>query len=101
MRAAQPHFEQALSEVGRAHSSMQDQATTLESSWTSDSDGAAPAFIGALNTWLENCEKVRQALQVVTDKLEANTGNYQHVQTNTSDVANHMQQAMSAGLPGF
>lgn len=98
MKAAQPHFEQALSEVGAAHSNMQDQATTLESSWTGD---AARPFIGALNAWLEDCEQVRQALQMVTDKLEANTHSYQNVHTDTSDVAAHMQQAMSAGLPGL
>ncbi len=98
MQAAQPHFETALSETARVYNSMSDQAQVLEGSWTGDS---ARTFISALNQWLENCNIVKQQLQVVTDKLEANTGNYQRVHTEASDQSTILQQAMSAGLPGF
>ncbi|MBY8886055.1 WXG100 family type VII secretion target [Streptomyces sp. PTM05] len=98
MKAAQPHFETALSETSRVYSSMQDQAQTLEASWTGDS---AQTFVGALNQWLENCNVVKQQLQVVTQKLEANTGNYQRVHTDASDQSSALRQAVSAGLPGF
>jgi WXG100 family type VII secretion target len=98
MLAAQPHFETALAEVGSAYNGMSDQAQVLESSWTGDS---ASTFIGALNQWLENCNVVKQALQSVTDKLEANTHNYTRVHSDASDSSSAVKQAMSAGLPGF
>lgn len=98
MRAAQPHFETALSETTRVYNSMHDQASTLQSSWTGDS---SQSFVSALNAWLDNCKVVEQQLKVVTDKLEANTGNYQRVHTDASDQSSALQQTISAGLPGF
>lgn len=98
MRAALPHFEQALTETGSAFTNMQSQATTLEGGWKGD---AASTFISALNTWLENCDTVKKQLQIVTDKLEAQTGTYDRVHTSTTDSASSLQQAISAGLPGF
>jgi WXG100 family type VII secretion target len=98
MRAALPHFEQALTETGSALTNMQSQATTLEGGWTGD---AASAFIGALNAWLENCATVKKQLQIVTDKLETLTGAYHQVHTSTTDSASSLRQAISAGLPGF
>ncbi|MCX4428688.1 WXG100 family type VII secretion target [Streptomyces mirabilis] len=98
MRAALPHFEQALAETASAFTNMQSQATTLESSWKGD---AGSTFISALNTWLEHCDLVKKELQTVTEKLEATTGSYDRVHTSTADSARALQQAVGAGLPGF
>jgi WXG100 family type VII secretion target len=98
MKAALPHFESALTETSRAYSSMQDQANTLEGSWTGD---AAQTFISALNQWLENCSAIQQALQSVTEKLELNTSGMVQVHSDTTDHASNIQQLMAAGLPGF
>ncbi|MEU8718386.1 WXG100 family type VII secretion target [Streptomyces sp. NPDC048663] len=98
MRAALPHFEQALTETASAFSNMQTQASTLESSWHGD---ARTVFISALNNWLENCDTVKKQLQIVTDKLESLTGAYGTVHANTTDSASTLQQAIAAGLPGF
>ncbi|MFD7917711.1 WXG100 family type VII secretion target [Streptomyces sp. NPDC059740] len=98
MRAAQPHFETALNETSQVYTNMSDQASTLEASWTGD---AAKSFTQALNQWLENCNIVKQQLQIVTDKLAANTGSYQNVHANTSDAAAELNSAIAAGLPGF
>ncbi|MEU9348159.1 WXG100 family type VII secretion target [Streptomyces sp. NPDC048278] len=98
MRAAQPHFETALTETSRVYSSMHDQAMALESSWKGD---AAEQFIQALNDWLENCNTVRQQLQIVTDKLAQHTGVYQQVHSDTTDQSRSLTQVVSAGLPGF
>lgn len=98
MRAAQPHFESALSETSQVYNNMSEQAVTLESSWTGD---ASRSFINALNQWLENCNIVKQQLQHVTDQLAANTGSYQNVHANTSDAASSLNSAIGAGLPGF
>ncbi|MFE7117559.1 WXG100 family type VII secretion target [Streptomyces sp. NPDC057654] len=98
MRAAQPHFENALSETSQSYSNMQEQAATLEGGWTGD---AARSFTNALNQWLENCNIVKQQLQAVTDKLAANTGSYQNVHSTTQDEASTLNSAIGAGLPGF
>lgn len=97
MLAAQPAFENALAETTRTLSSMEDQRATLEASWTGD---ASTAFINAFNSWLENYNVVKQQLQLVTEKLEANTGNYQRVHSATQDDAHSWAQAVN-GLPGF
>ncbi|MGW2637358.1 WXG100 family type VII secretion target [Streptomyces sp. NPDC001348] len=98
MRAALPHFEQALTETASAYTNMHDQAITLESNWKGD---ARSAFVSALNTWLENCDTVKKQLQIVTEKLESLTGEYGRVHTSTTDSATSLQQAIGAGLPGF
>ncbi|MET9530446.1 MULTISPECIES: WXG100 family type VII secretion target [unclassified Streptomyces] len=98
MRAAQPHFENAVSETTQAYNNMHDQSITLESGWKGD---AAVSFSNALNQWLENCNIVRQQLQNVTDKLAANTGSYQNVHSSTHDEATSLNSAIGAGLPGF
>ncbi len=98
MRAAQPHFETALSETSRVYNSMHEQAITLESTWTGD---AAQRFVQALNQWLENCNTVKQQLQVVTDKLAQHTGMYEQVHSDTTDQSNNLAQVVAAGLPGF
>jgi WXG100 family type VII secretion target len=98
MKAAQPHFETALSETARTYNNMHDQASVLEGSWQG---GTSQIFITALNQWLDNFKTVEQQLQIVTQKLEANTGNYQNVVTNTDDSATALRNVMNAGLPGF
>lgn len=98
MKAAQPHFETALSETARTYNSMHDQASVLEGTWHG---GASRNFIQALNSWLDNFKTVEQQLKIVTDKLEANTGNYEHVVTDTDDAATALRNVMNAGLPGF
>ncbi|MFF4490849.1 WXG100 family type VII secretion target [Streptomyces sp. NPDC001544] len=98
MRAALPHFEQALTETGSAFTNMQSQVNTLESTWKGD---AGSTFLNALNTWLENCDTVKKQLQIVTEKLESLTGEYGRVHTSTTDAATSLQQAIGAGLPGF
>ncbi|MEU2778029.1 WXG100 family type VII secretion target [Streptomyces sp. NPDC007162] len=98
MKRAQPHFETALSETARVYNNMDDQAKTLEGSWTGD---AAQSFTTALNQWLENCNTVKQQLKVVTDKLAEHTGLYQQVHSDTLDATQALNNAMGAGLPGF
>ncbi|GAA1909005.1 WXG100 family type VII secretion target [Streptantibioticus ferralitis] len=98
MLAAQPHFEKALGDTTTAYNGMNEQAQTLESSWTGP---AAQQFIPALQQWLDNCNTVRAQLQIVYEKLEANTGHYDQVHTQTIDAATAVKQAMAAGLPGF
>ncbi|MGW1561914.1 WXG100 family type VII secretion target [Streptomyces sp. NPDC002144] len=97
MRAALPHFEQALTETASAFTNMQNQATTLESTWKGD---AGSTFVSALNAWLENGNTVKKQLQIVTEKLESLTGEYGRVHTSTTDSAASLQQAIGAGLPG-
>ncbi|MET7287431.1 WXG100 family type VII secretion target [Streptomyces sp. NPDC005573] len=98
MRAAQPHFEQALAETSTVYSNMDDQYMTLQGSWTGDSSAA---FLGALSSWLENCSAVQKALQGITEKLAANTHSYQSVHAQANDEASALRQAVAAGLPGF
>ena len=98
MRAAQPHFEQALSETSTAFQSMEDQRMTLASSWQGD---AAMGFAQALDAWLQNCNVVKQQLSIVTEKLAQNTGGYTQVHQNTQDAATVLRNAVSGGLPGF
>jgi WXG100 family type VII secretion target len=98
MLAAQPHFETAVSATSSSYSAMQDQADTLAASWKGD---ASAAFITALNDWLEQCNIVKQQLQSVLDKLQANTHQYDQVHGNTVDSATAIKQAIAAGLPGM
>lgn len=98
MLAAQPHFETAVSSTSSAYSAMQDQADTLAASWKGD---AAVAFTGAMNDWLEQCNVVKQQLQSVLEKLQANTHQYDQVHGNTVDAATSLKQAVAAGLPGM
>lgn len=98
MLAALPNFEAALSDTTTTYNGISEQAQVLESSWTGE---AAQAFIPALNSWLENFAIVQQQLKLVYEKLEANTGHYEQVHSNTVDAATAVKQAMAAGLPGF
>jgi WXG100 family type VII secretion target len=98
MLAALPNFETALGDISTAYNGMSEQAQILEGNWTGD---AAQSFIPALNQWLENCNVVKQQLQVVYEKLEANTGHYEQVHSETVDAATAVRQAMAAGLPGM
>ena len=98
MKAAQPHFETALSETSNAFSNMSDQASTLQGSWTGD---ASQGFVAALHAWLDNCSLIQRELRVVTEKLAENTGGYVQTHTSTTDSANSIQQVIAAGLPGF
>jgi WXG100 family type VII secretion target len=98
MLAALPLFNKALGDTSSAYNGMSEQAQVLEGSWSGD---AAQAFIPALNTWLDNCNTVIKQLNIVYEKLEANTGQYEQVHTNTLDSASALKQAMAAGLPGF
>lgn len=70
MRAALPRFETALGDTTSAYRAMSEQAQVLVATWTGD---AAQAFIPALNQWLDDCNTVRQQLQLVFEKLEAGT----------------------------
>jgi hypothetical protein len=54
-----------------------------------------------MNDWLEQCNIVKQQLQSVLDKLQANTHQYDQVHSNTVDSATAIKQAIAAGLPGM
>ncbi|MFJ9409134.1 WXG100 family type VII secretion target [Streptomyces sp. NPDC101393] len=98
MRSAMPHFEQGLTETRQAGSSMQDQLSTLRGGWTGD---AAVGFEQAVTSWIENCNKVHAALNVVFEKLQQTAGKYDNVHSETSDAAASLQGAMAQGLPGL
>ncbi|MEU2743383.1 WXG100 family type VII secretion target [Streptomyces sp. NPDC007095] len=98
MKKALPFFVDALGDTKRAFGSMSDQEAALAASWRGD---AAAGFRSALNLWLENCRKVQDQLAIVTEKLEASTGNYVNIHTDTVDQATEIRNAVSAGLPGF
>ncbi|MCZ1007835.1 WXG100 family type VII secretion target [Streptomyces lydicus] len=98
MRSALPHFEQGLMETRQAHKAMFDQLTALRGGWQGD---AAVTFEAAVQNWIDNCDKVHAALQVVFEKLEATTGKYESVHGQTSDEAASLQSAIAAGLPGM
>ncbi|MDH6630476.1 WXG100 family type VII secretion target [Streptomyces sp. LBL] len=98
MQKALPFFADALGDTNQAYGSMSDQQAALAASWRGD---AAMGFRNALQQWLENCKKVQEQLQIVTEKLEASTGNYVNIHTDTVDQATEIRNAVSAGLPGF
>ncbi|MGW1506747.1 WXG100 family type VII secretion target [Streptomyces mirabilis] len=98
MKKALPFFADALGDTNQAYGSMSDQEAALSATWRGD---AAAGFRSALHQWLENCRKVQQQLQIVTEKLEASTGNYVNIHTDTLDQGTEIRNAVSAGLPGF
>ncbi|MGW3121597.1 WXG100 family type VII secretion target [Streptomyces sp. NPDC001107] len=98
MRIAQGSFQTALDEVNSTYTQMQSQIDTLRSSWTGD---ASATFQGAMSTWLTDFGTVKQQLELMLQKLQANTGSYDTTHQNTSDVATQLHKTMSTPLPGF
>ncbi|MEU5309371.1 WXG100 family type VII secretion target [Streptomyces sp. NPDC021562] len=98
MRAAQGSFQTALDEANSTYTQMQSQIEALRSSWTGD---ASTTFQTAMDTWLTDFSTVRQQLELMLQKLQANTGSYDTTHHSTSDMANQLHKSMSTPLPGF
>ncbi|MCS0606295.1 WXG100 family type VII secretion target [Streptomyces sp. LP11] len=98
MRIAQGSFRTALDEVNTTYTQMQGQIDALRSGWTGD---AASTFQSAMDTWLTDFGTVKQQLDLMLQKLEANTGSYDTTHQSTTDTANQLHKSMSTPLPGF
>lgn len=98
MLSAQGSFQTALDDVNSTYAQMQSQIDTLRSSWSGD---AASTFQGAMDTWLSDFGTVKQQLDLMLQKLQANTGSYDTTHRNTSDAATQLHKNMSNPLPGF
>ncbi|MFJ9721790.1 WXG100 family type VII secretion target [Streptomyces sp. NPDC101209] len=98
MRIAQGSFQTALDEVNNTYTQMQSQIEALRASWTGD---ASTTFQTAMDTWLTDFGTVKQQLELMLQKLQANTGSYDTTHHNTSDVANQLHKSMTTPLPGF
>ncbi|WP_217553126.1 WXG100 family type VII secretion target [Streptomyces sp. GbtcB6] len=98
MRTAQGSFQTALDEVNGTYTQMQSQIEALRSSWTGD---ASTTFQSAMDTWLTDFGTVKQQLELMLQKLQANTGSYDTTHQNTTDAASQLSKTMSAPLPGF
>ncbi|MFC5219725.1 WXG100 family type VII secretion target [Streptomyces coerulescens] len=100
MRAAQPYFEEAVSDVGNAHASMEGQIQTLIANWTGES---RDIYVRAMNDWLTDCALIRSKLEVILEKLRENTGINSNTHEATLDAAIKIDQTMAQPgiLPGF
>ncbi|MGQ4436911.1 MULTISPECIES: WXG100 family type VII secretion target [unclassified Streptomyces] len=98
MRIAQGSFQTALDEVNATYTQMQSQIDTLRSNWSGD---AATTFQGAMDTWLSDFGTVKQQLELMLQKLQANTGSYDTTHQATSDTATQLHKSMTTPLPGF
>ncbi|MEU2424745.1 MULTISPECIES: WXG100 family type VII secretion target [Streptomyces] len=98
MRTAQGSFQTALDEVNNTYTQMQSQIEALRSSWTGD---ASSTFQSAMDTWLTDFGTVKQQLELMLQKLQANTGSYDTTHQHTTDAATQLHKSMSTPLPGF
>jgi uncharacterized protein YukE len=99
MKAAQPYFEEAVSDVNHAYTSMSGQRDTLRANWTGEASGI---FLNAMQIWLDDCEIVRRQLTLILEKLQANTHINVNTHDETRDAAQQVSASMSASpLPGF
>lgn len=98
MKAAQGNFQTAVEEANSSYSQMESQIRTLEASWTGD---AASTYTGAMDQWLQDFSTVKQQLNLMLEKLQANTGTYTTTHSNTTDVAGQLKNSMASPLPGF
>ncbi|MEV6546742.1 WXG100 family type VII secretion target [Streptomyces sp. NPDC051665] len=98
MKAAQGSFQTALDEANRTYTQMQGQIDALRASWTGD---ASSTFQGAMDTWLSDFGTVKQQLDLMLQKLQANTGSYDTTHQATMDTASQLGKTMASPLPGF
>ncbi|MEV7393537.1 MULTISPECIES: WXG100 family type VII secretion target [unclassified Streptomyces] len=101
MTAAQGSFQTALDETTGSYAQMDGQIEGLRASWSGD---AANVYHNAMQEWLNDFDKVNQALRTMLEKLAQNTNVYANTHENTHQQAQQVAQQMASGnigLPGF
>ncbi|MDT0464429.1 MULTISPECIES: WXG100 family type VII secretion target [Streptomyces] len=101
MTAAQGSFQTALDETTSSYAQMDGQIEGLRASWSGD---AANIYHNAMQEWLNDFDKVNQALRTMLEKLAQNTNVYANTHENTQQQAQQVAQQMGSGnigLPGF
>ena len=101
MTAAQGSFQTALDETTGSYAQMDGQIEGLKATWTGD---AANIYTAAMQSWLEDFDKVNQALRLMLEKLADNTHVYANTHEDTQQRAQQVAQQVSSGhvgLPGF
>ncbi|MFJ5531075.1 WXG100 family type VII secretion target [Streptomyces sp. NPDC093261] len=101
MTAAQGSFQTALDETTGSYAQMDGQIEGLRASWSGE---AANIYHNAMQEWLNDFDKVNQALRTMLEKLAQNTNVYANTHENTQQQAQQVAQQMSSGnigLPGF
>ncbi|WP_316778601.1 WXG100 family type VII secretion target [Streptomyces sasae] len=101
MTAAQGSFQTALDETTGSYAQMDGQIEGLRASWSGE---AANVYHNAMQEWLNDFDKVNQALRTMLEKLAQNTNVYANTHENTHQQAQQVAQQMASGnigLPGF
>ncbi|MEV5955445.1 WXG100 family type VII secretion target [Streptomyces sp. NPDC059629] len=101
MTAAQGSFQTALDETTGSYAQMDGQIEGLRASWSGE---AANVYHNAMQEWLNDFDKVNQALRTMLEKLAQNTNVYANTHENTQQQAQQVAQQMASGnigLPGF
>ncbi|MEW2520813.1 WXG100 family type VII secretion target [Actinacidiphila alni] len=101
MTAAQGTFQTALDHGATSYAQMAGQIEGLSASWTGD---ASSIYSGAMQAWLDDFNKVNQALRTMLEKLQQNTHVYANTHEETQQTAHQVAQNIASGvtaLPGF
>ncbi|WP_328473516.1 WXG100 family type VII secretion target [Streptomyces sp. NBC_00448] len=101
MTAAQGTFQTALDDGATSYAQMAGQIDGLRGSWTGD---ASTIYGNAMQAWLDDFNKVNQALRTMLEKLQQNTQVYANTHEETQQTANTVAQNIASGvtsLPGF
>ncbi|MFE4631699.1 WXG100 family type VII secretion target [Streptomyces mirabilis] len=101
MTAAQGTFQTALDHTTGSYTQMDGQIEGLRTSWSGE---AANVYHNAMQEWLNDFDKVNQALRTMLEKLAQNTHVYANTHENTQQQAQQVAQQISSGnvgLPGF
>lgn len=98
MTAAQSTFQTALDEATGSYAQMDGQIEGLRSHWSGD---AANVYQNAMQEWLQDFDKVNQALRTMLERLAANTKVYADTHDETQQQAQQVAAQMGGGLPGF